>query len=176
MHATSFENMRTCYAKHIRGTEMERRDRAVVLDVGGANVNGGYGGIFPPPFIVLGADIAAGDGVSVVLTDPYKIPLRSGSVDVVISGQMLEHCEFFWLSFCEMMRVLRPDGFLFLIAPSSGPVHSYPVDCYRFYPDAYRALAKYAGCDLVDVWRDDRGPWCDLVGVFRHKLNPRSAG
>jgi len=81
------------------------------------------------------------------------------------------HGEFFWLTFAEMMRVLKPDGFLFLIAPSAVPVHLHPVDCYRFYPDAYRALAKYANCRLVDVWPDERGPWRDLVGVFaKHAL------
>ena len=29
-------------------------------------------------------------------------------------------------------------------APSRGPEHRYPNDCWRFYPDGYRALAKYA--------------------------------
>jgi len=101
-----------------------------------------------------------------VLDDPYRLPFADGSVDIVLSGQMLEHCEFFWLTFAEMMRVLKPDGYLFLIAPSAGPIHEYPVDCYRFYPDAYRALAKHAGCHLHEVWLDERGPWRDLVGVF----------
>ncbi len=64
------------------------------------------------------------------------------------------------------MRVLRPDGLIFLIAPSAGPIHRYPVDCYRFYPDAFSALAKHAGGVLVESWLDERGPWRDLVGVF----------
>jgi SAM-dependent methyltransferase len=102
------------------------------------------------------------------MDDPYRLPLESGSVDVVVSGQMLEHCEFFWLAFAEMMRVLKPDGLLFLIAPSAGPIHRYPVDCYRFYPDAYAALARHAGCHLVECWLDERGPWRDRVGVFAH--------
>jgi glycosyltransferase involved in cell wall biosynthesis len=79
---------------------------------------------------------------------------------------MLEHCGFFWRSFGEMSRVCSPTGMIFLIAPSAGPIHRYPVDCYRFYPDAYRALAKHAGVHLVEVFHDDRGPWADLVGVF----------
>jgi SAM-dependent methyltransferase len=95
------------------------------------------------------------------------LPLADAAIDVVLSGQMLEHCELFWLTFGEMIRVLRPDGYLFLIAPSAGPIHRYPVDCYRFYPDAYAALAKFAGCHLVTCWLDERGPWRDLVGVFR---------
>jgi predicted O-methyltransferase YrrM len=87
-------------------------------------------------------------------------------VDIVLSGQMMEHCEFFWLAFAEMIRVLKPDGILFVIVPSAGPIHRYPVDCYRFYPDALVSLAKYARCHLVESWHDERGPWKDLLGVF----------
>ena len=110
--------------------------------------------------------------MDIVLTDPYHVPLPDASVDVVLSGQMLEHCEFFWLAFQEMVRLMKPEGFIFLIAPSAGPIHRYPVDCYRFYPDAYHALAKLAGCHLQAVWRDERGPWQDLVGVFRRSPPP----
>lgn len=178
MHPTSLENMRRCWDRYVRATELESQDRLVVLDVGGADVNGSYRSIFNGSNIeYLVADLEDGPGVSVRMDDPYKIPLEDASVDLVISGQMLEHCEFFWLSFSEMMRVLRPDGYLFLIAPSSGGIHRHPVDCYRFHPDAYHALAKYARCKLVDVWHDQRGTWRDLVGVFswRADREPRLA-
>ncbi len=178
MHASSLENMEKCYRRYVAGSELEKLPRISVLDVGGADVNGSYRDVFSGDrFEYLGADIDNREGVSVVMEDPYKIPLDDRSVDIVLSGQMLEHCEFFWLSFTEMMRVLKPGGFLFLIAPSAGPIHQYPVDCYRFYPDAYRALARYADCELLDVWLDERGPWNDLVGIFTRKaLLPRPAG
>lgn len=173
MHPSSFENMQKCYRRFVAGTELEARDRVAVLDVGGADVNGSYRDVFRKScFDYLGADIGEGEGVSIVLEDPYNIPLEDVSVDIVLSGQMLEHCEFFWQSFAEMIRVLKPDGFLFLIAPSAGPIHRYPVDCYRFYPDAFRALARFADRDVVDIWHDERGPWNDLVGVFRRKGAP----
>ncbi|WP_299323401.1 methyltransferase domain-containing protein [Parasphingopyxis sp.] len=138
-----------------------------IVDIGGADVNGSYADLFgKPDFDYLAVDLEPGPGVGVVLDDPYALPFPDDAFDLVISGQMLEHCEMFWLSFAEMMRVTKSDGYLFLIAPSSGPIHRHPVDCYRFYPDAYRALAKYADCHLVDLWRDRRGPWNDLVGIF----------
>ena len=146
----------------------QKPQRRLVVDVGGANVNGGYRDVFPDArFRYVAVDLAEGEGVDIVLDDPYKLPFEDGSVDVVISGQMLEHCEFFWQAHAEMMRVLAPDGVLFLIAPSAGPIHRYPVDCYRFYPDAYRALAKYSGCHLLDVWLDERGPWRRPGGCVR---------
>lgn len=165
MHASSFENMARCHARYL--AEDRRLDQRVVVDIGGADVNGGYRPLFDGPrFRYLTVDLQAGPGVDVVLEDPYRLPFDDASVDIVLSGQMLEHCEFFWLAFAEMIRVLKPDGYLFLIAPSAGPIHRYPVDCYRFYPDAYSALARHAGCHLVESWLDDRGPWRDLVGVF----------
>lgn len=159
--------MRKCYERYLARGFLDGRDEVFVLDVGGADINGSYRSIFNEPiFRFVAADMEAGQGVDLVLEDPYQIPLEDNSVDVVISGQMLEHCEFFWQAFSEMMRVVKPDGFLFLIAPSAGPIHRYPVDCYRFYPDAYHALAKYTNTHLVEVWHDERGPWYDLVGVF----------
>lgn len=166
--------MYRCYARYLAADVGREGPGRRVVDVGGADVNGGYREIFSDPkFRYQTVDLSPGEGVDIVLEDPYRLPFDDDSIDVVLSGQMLEHCEFFWLTFSEMIRVLKPDGFLFLIAPSAGPIHSYPVDCYRFYPDAYRALAKHAGCHLLECWLDERGPWRDLVGVFSKA--PRAA-
>lgn len=159
--------MQRCFERYVVTHSWGERTRLKVLDVGGADVNGSYADIFSQdPFEYTAMDIDGGPGVNIVLQDPHSFPLEDDSVDVLISGQTFEHVEFFWLLFEEMVRVLAPDGLLLLIAPSAGPIHRYPVDCYRFYPDAYRALAKYAQCEVADIWRDDRGPWNDLVGVF----------
>lgn len=175
MHPSSLENMQWCYRRYAAPRILAGGSELTVLDVGGANHNGNYSDIFTGPNLrYLGMDLVAGPGVDIVLQDPYRFPLEDGSVDFVISGQMLEHCEFFWLAFAEMVRVLKPDGFLFLIAPSAGPIHRYPVDCYRFYPDAYSALARLAGCHLVDLRHDERGPWNDLVGVFSRTPQPKT--
>jgi SAM-dependent methyltransferase len=161
--------MQRCYDFYVAARRVAPGDKLTVVEIGSEEFNGAYRHIFADDrFAYIGCDRAPGPGVDVVLDDPYKLPLPDASADIVLSGQMLEHCEFFWLSFGEMLRVLRPDGYLFLIAPSGGPIHNYPVDCYRFYPDAFRALARYSGCQLLDMWHDDRGPWNDLVGVFRH--------
>ena len=161
--------MQRCYDFYVAARQVALGEKLTVVEIGSEEFNGAYRHIFADDrFAYVGCDRAPGPGVDVVLDDPYKLPLPDASADIVVSGQMLEHCEFFWLSFAEMLRVLKPDGYLFLIAPSGGPVHNYPVDCYRFYPDAFRALARYTGCQLLDLWHDDRGPWNDLVGIFRH--------
>lgn len=172
MHASSLDNMQWCRDQYI-STAMLDRGPLTVLDVGGADCNGGYAELFQPPrFDYRTADIDGTADVDFLMTSPDIIPAEDGAFDIVISGQMLEHAEFFWQVFEEMARVLANDGLLFLIAPSAGPIHKFPVDCYRFYPDAYRALAKLAGLELVAVFHDDRGPWNDLVGIFARAPRP----
>lgn len=146
-----------------------------VVDIGSYDVNGSYKQFFlHPSWQYTGVDLAKGPNVDVVLESPYRLPFESFSVDVIVSGQAFEHVEYFWCSWLEMVRVLKPGGFIFLLAPSRGPEHSYPQDCWRFYPDAYRALAKYANVELLQVSTDwephpseDSAAWGDTVGVFR---------
>ena len=177
MHASSFENMEHALGRLRAAGLLDDRRPIRVLDVGSLDVNGSYRQLFERSAVdYVGADLDEGPNVDVVLSDPYTLPFPDRSIDVVVSGQMLEHCEFFWRSFQEMTRVLADDGFLILIAPSAGPAHQYPVDCYRFYPDAYQALAKLGRCHLIDWRLDERGPWHDLVGIFSRRpreLPPR---
>jgi SAM-dependent methyltransferase len=175
VHASSYEHMTDLVHRHL-----DRTRPLSVVDIGSYDVNGSYRTLFDAPtWRYVGIDLAEGPGVDVVLTSPYRLPLPSGSVDLVISGQAFEHVEYFWLTFLEMVRVLRPGGMIFLVAPSRGPEHRYPQDCWRFYPDGYRALAKFGNCDLVEVGTDwgphadpDSAQWGDTVGVFR-KGRPR---
>lgn len=138
-----------------------------IVDLGSSNVNGSYRSLFPEADSYLGMDLEEGPGVDVVLDQPYELPIEPASADLVLSGQMLEHSKHFWKTFSEIERILKPEGLAFIIAPSAGPIHRFPVDCYRFYPDAYEALAEWSGLRLVHCWHDQRGPWRDLVGVFQ---------
>ena len=119
--------MTILYSEFIDGEFITKRDRVVVLDIGGSNVNRSYSAIFADPKIsYLTAHSSPSEGVDNVLQGLYRITRPDGSVDIVISGQMVQHCEFFWLAFKEMVRVLKDDGFLFLIAPSSGTLTAIP--------------------------------------------------
>ncbi len=167
MHASSLENMQKCYENFVKKWPWDFTRKISVVDIGGVNVNGTYADIFSgSEFFYQSADINPEENVDILLEDPYKLPFEDNSVDILISGQAFEHVEFFWLLFSEMVRVISESGLIILIAPSSGPIHRYPVDCYRFYPDAYKALASYTDCNLLQLYHDERGPWKDLVGVF----------
>jgi SAM-dependent methyltransferase len=153
-----------------------------ILDVGSQDVNGSYRELFVrPPWTYVGIDMASGPNVDVVLRTPYAwTEIGSNTADVVISGQAFEHIPFFWITILEISRVLKPDGLCCILAPSSGPEHRYPVDCWRFYPDGMAALAEFARMDLVETatqWDDQGDPesdaWHDSLLVCR---KPRRHG
>jgi hypothetical protein len=108
MHQTSMNNMRKLIDKYI--TNEFVGNECKILDFGGTNIK--KGGTYyelveaNEKIKYYGVDLQAGPGVSIVLDDPYTVPLEDNYADVVVSGQMFEHCEFFWLSFLEMVRVV----------------------------------------------------------------------
>lgn len=168
-------------ARFVKEDLGDRRGQPLrVLDVGSMDVNGSYRQFFDDPaWSYTGLDMEAGNGVDVVLPQPYDwSAVASGSFDVVISGQAFEHIEFPWVTILEVARVLRPGGLLCLIVPSGGYEHRYPVDCWRYYPDGIRALARWADLDVVradTAWEpageytDDSAQWADTVLVARKR-------
>ena len=136
-----------------------------ILDLGSQDVNGCYRPIFSEPrWRYRGLDMAAGKNVDVVLRTPYAWrEIASNSADAVISGQAFEHIQYFWLTILEIERVLKPGGLCCILAPSTGPEHRYPQDCWRFYPDGMRALADFARLEVLEVktqW-EDQGLYTD---------------
>ena len=132
------------YGKLFFETYASLFDEGTVLDVGSRNVNGSLKDICPTHLQYLGVDTVEGHGVDVISTDPYKLPFENESINIVISSSCFEHSELFWLLYLEIMRVLKPEGVFYLSAPNNGCIHRYPVDCWRFYPDAGRALVSWA--------------------------------
>jgi SAM-dependent methyltransferase len=133
-----------------------------------------------------GADIHKGNNIDLLMEKPYRIPLKSKSVDIVLSGQVFEHIPFFWASLLEIARVMKPGAFFFMTVPSRGHRHTH-YDCWRVYPDGMRAMAAWSRLNLVEAFTDfpptiaGRGRkkldfskidmenyyWGDSVGVFR---------
>ena len=168
MHADSLKNMQRFYDQYVAPQLRALDDKLRIVDIGSMDENGSYRDIFSASaFDYVGIDLAAGKGVDLVTENPYAYPLPDNDADIVISGQMMEHCEFFWKAFEEMVRIAKPGAVIVLVVPSHGPIHRYPVDCYRFLPDSMAALAKYAGCELVESWHDEKSEWGDLIGVFQ---------
>jgi SAM-dependent methyltransferase len=149
------------------------RSGLTIVDVGALDFNGSLRAVAPPGNRYIGVDSVAGNGVDIVATDPYQLPIEDGSADIVVCSSCFEHSDFFWLLFIEIQRLLKPSGIFYLNAPSNGLFHRHPVDCWRFYPDSGVALERwgrrsgYATAMLESFISMQRGnQWNDFVAVF----------
>jgi hypothetical protein len=180
VHKSSLDKMLAFKEKYL---ESKKNVPLCILDLGSLDVNGSYREYFEvSSWTYRGIDLAAGKNVDIVLQDPYHWrEIQSGSADVVISGQAFEHIGFFWLTMLEIARVLKPEGLCCLIAPSGGPEHRYPVDCWRFYPDGFTALAHFASLEVSEVYSqngttgysDGSDMWQDTILVCRKPVLPK---
>ena len=177
MHQSSLDKMKSFSERYLYPFQSQSLR---ILDLGSQNIGGSYRSIFSGPnWKYVGADLLEGDNVDLVLKNPYKwSEIDSSEFDVVISGQAFEHIEFFWLTIGEISRILKPGGFCCIIAPSSGHEHRYPVDCWRFYPDGFSALARYGGLDVIESttsWNEDNytdgsNEWKDTILIAQKPL------
>jgi SAM-dependent methyltransferase len=168
MHKTAMKNGEdffSTYSKFFTGSNV------TVVDIGAQDVNGSLKEVCPKSLKYIGVDFQDAKGVDIVLTDPYKLPFDDASIDIVVSSSCFEHSEMFWLSYLEILRILKPTGLFYLNAPSDGGVHKYPVDCWRFYPDSGQALVTWSkrnGLDpiLLECYTQVGGGWQDYVAIF----------
>lgn len=125
------------------------KDKIKILDVGSYEVNGSYKHLFPADkFEYTGLDMVAGPNVDITPKNTYEWnEIETDTYDIVISGQVFEHAEFFWITMAEMTRVLKKDGLMCIIVPNGFPEHRHPVDCYRFFSDGMIALARYVSLE-----------------------------
>lgn len=145
----------------------------VIVDIGAQDITGSLRSVAPAGNEYVGVDFVAGKGVDVVITDPYKLPFDNESVDICVCSSCFEHAEFFWLVYLEILRILKPSGLFYLNVPSNGPIHRYPVDCWRFYPDSGVALANWGRRNgyrstLLEsfVGKQESDVWNDFVAIF----------
>lgn len=172
MHPSSINNMIKArnHKKITLGTDL------TILDVGGRDLNGKdrtYKTIYQDiAKNYYTADIVDGEGVSHVMPGPYTLPFEDNSIDLVVSGQTLEHVKNPFRSVIEMTRVLKSGCYIILIAPSAGPRHDV-IDCWRIMDDGFKAIAEEAGLVSVADWIDDKAPdersrkWRDHIFIGR---------
>ena len=183
MHQSSFDKMTAFRRNYL---EERRAEPLAIFDLGSQDINGSYRPLFAlPPWKYVGVDLAAGNNVDVVLSDPYDWrEISAESADVIVAGQAFEHTEFFWETMRQIARTLKSNGLCCIIVPSSGPEHRFPVDCWRMYPDGLRALARYAELEVMEAttqWEDlpeydnESNKWHDSVLIARKPAKASSA-
>jgi SAM-dependent methyltransferase len=164
--ALSASRFYSTYFEHIKNPN------AYVVEIGSQDVNGSLRELCPSKNYT-GVDYVHGKNVDVVLTNPYKLPFGDQSTDIVICSSVFEHSEMFWVTFLEIMRILKPHGLFYLSAPSNGDFHRWPVDCWRFYPDSGKAMVTWAKYNNINsvllesyIGKQDQDIWNDFVAVF----------
>ena len=145
-----------------------------VLEAGAYDVNGS---VRPHvmslgPAEYLGTDMRAGPGVDYVVPaeDLADLPGVSGTMDVVVSTEMLEHAADWQAAVRGMIGALAPGGVLVLTTRSEGvPYHPHPEDHWRFSVEAMGQVVKSAG---LDVERLEADPDPASPGVFVKARKP----
>ncbi len=83
------------------------------------------------------------------------VPLPSGTFDLILSHEVIEHVQDDRLAIREMVRVLRPGGRIALFCPNRG----YPFETHGIY---WRGQYKFGNIPLVNYlptrWRDRLAP------------------
>jgi SAM-dependent methyltransferase len=144
MHDTAMEYGQKFFEAYVREAKGLK-----IVDLGAQDICGSLRSVVPPGNTYIGLDFVEGNGVD------------------------FEHAEFFWLSFNEALRILKPHGLLYLNVPSNGAFHRFPADCWRFYPDSGIALQNWGrknGFRVVllesFIGIQKRDIWNDFVAVF----------
>ena len=92
-----------------------------------------------------------GRHVDVLADLSHTLPLRSGSVDTVVSSDVLEHLPDPRLAMAEIARVLAPGGHLLLNTPFLYRVHEAPHDFLRHTRYSLARLATEQGLEVVEL-------------------------
>ena len=122
MHISAYKNCTSFYNDFCK----QSTEKLKVVDFGSYDVNGCLKPIFKD-HNYIGIDMAEGPNVDIVCTNDTT-PFEDQSIDIILSSSSFEHDDFFWMTFLEMCRILKPGGLIYINAPSTGPYHAHPGD------------------------------------------------
>ena len=151
---------------------LDVNDTLHILDVGSYDINGTLKEVFSSSnWKYIGMDIEDGPNVDVVYNNKGIFPFDDNSFDVVVSSSTFEHDTKFWITFSQMVRTTKNGGLIFIDTPSSGPIHKFPLDCWRFYPDAYKALSDWVSeAELIEQYIDEMHNYKFEPNLFRSNI------
>lgn len=173
MHATAYAIGRAFFESYVRRGDL-------ILEIGSMNVNGSLRDFCPAESRHVGADVSAGAGVNLVISPVSQLPFPDQTFDAVVSSSCFEHDRMFWVTFLEICRVVKEGGYIYINAPSKGEYHRYPIDAWRFFPDAGIALCAWArsnryDMNLLESFVAENIPgdfWGDCVMIFGKRAYP----
>lgn len=172
MHDTAEINAKLFFQTYV---EKKANNKCKILEVGSwSEVGFLIRSLNPIGSEYIGLDIQHGRNVDIVSENPHRLPFEDNEFDFVVSSSCFEHDEMFWVTYLEIIRILKPSGVFYLNVPSNGIYHAYPTDCWRFYLDSGDALVKwgkfsgYKNLQLIERFISEKisDIWEDYVCVF----------
>jgi SAM-dependent methyltransferase len=127
--------------------ELRVPPEGAVLDYGCADVP--YRRLFPASVHYVAADLPGNPDATLELRGDGTVPLPDGSVDAVVSTQVLEHVADPRDYLEECYRVLRPGGRLLLSTHGLMVYHPDPDDYWRWTGAGLRRSVQEAHLDIV---------------------------
>lgn len=134
-----------------------------------------YRALFEPHVArYIGADVAPALGVALDLqfVPGEPLPLADGSVDTVLSTQVLEHVADPGFYLRESRRVLRENGRLIITVPMQWRHHEVPYDYLRFTRYGVVHLLEHASF-VIDDLRPCGGAYALIGQVLANTLAER---
>jgi len=137
---------------------------STVLDIGSGDINGTYRGLFPGRKYI-GVDVCPGKNVDIIMGSKEWDDLSD--VDVIISGQTLEHVEDIPKLLNSLYKILKDNGIICEIAPSDGPPHYYPIWVGNFSIERMTKVMTDAGFEIISCKISDVGTWKDCCCIAK---------
>ncbi len=98
-----------------------------------------------------------------IVAEIYDIPVQSGTYDVALMLQVLEHLEFPVKGLTEIGRILKEDGVLFLSVPQAAGDHFVPHHYFNYTQYGLKSVLAQAGFEVIEYHR--------LDGIFTYVGN-----
>ena len=102
-------------------------------------------------FDVCGIDFYPYPGANIITDLNKNIPLKSGTVDVAILSNVLEHIYKPIEMLTEIARVLKKDGVVILVVPFMIKIHQAPFDFHRYTHFCLERMCKDAGFENIRI-------------------------
>jgi len=81
----------------------------------------------------------------------FSLPIKSKSIDTVLSTEVLEHLSESSVFLSEVKRVLKDNGIFILTTPFVWPYHEVPYDYVRFTEWGLKNLLIKNGFEVIDI-------------------------
>ena len=120
---------------------------STVLDYGSAESP--YASLLPPGCRLVSADLPGNPNADIVIGERSSLPLEDGSIDAVISTQVLEHVTDPAAYLAEAFRALRPGGRMLISTHGTMPYHPDPVDLWRWTSAGLTKILGDAGFKVL---------------------------